>query len=333
MNFNKTYLKLKIFFFAACFITNRGIAQSTNLADVTIASPTAASLGKYGDIPVEKQTGIPSISIPIYSINEGSLTLPISLSYHASGLKVMENASWVGAGWSLNAGGVITRVVQGSPDDRGINAAAVDYGHFWNYGYNNYLFELNGPSCAQIGCPVGAPRNADDIAIGNGRKDGEPDLYFFNFAGHTGKFFFRDDREPVIVPAQDLKITPIFNDSSPNVSYLGMEGFIITTPEGTQYSFGKNPEADGNINAIEITSSINTHTTTITNQGAISSWYMNKIVSADRQSTISLVYESDKSSYYTLSMFPVWNINNNSNFFNNYGSNEYDLAKNFVERR
>src|SRR5687768_13238140 len=98
--------------------------QTTPLSNVTISSPTAASLGKYADIPVNYHTGLPNISIPVYEVNEGPLKLPISLSYHASGLKVIEYASSVGAGWSLNAGGVITRSIQGAPDDRGIGAAA-----------------------------------------------------------------------------------------------------------------------------------------------------------------------------------------------------------------
>src|SRR5258708_35764953 len=116
-------------------------AQDTTgtIGRVTIASPTAASLGKYGDIPVSYHTGIPQISVPIYTVQSGSLKLPISLSYHASGLKVHEPAGWVGAGWALNAGGAITRTVVGSPDDRGYSTSNVLYGHYSDYGFNNYL--------------------------------------------------------------------------------------------------------------------------------------------------------------------------------------------------
>src|ERR1700759_691037 len=81
------------------------------IGNVSIASPTAASLGKFGDIPVSYHTGIPDISIPIYTVQAGSLKLPIVMSYHAGGVKVQEPAGWVGAGWALNAGGVITRTV------------------------------------------------------------------------------------------------------------------------------------------------------------------------------------------------------------------------------
>lgn len=94
-------------------------AQPINqyIKDVTMAAPSASSLGKYGDIPVSYFTGVPNISIPIYNIQSGPLNLPISLSYHSSGVKVGEMASWVGLGWTLNAGGIITRTVMGIPDE------------------------------------------------------------------------------------------------------------------------------------------------------------------------------------------------------------------------
>ncbi len=52
--------------------------------DVALSPPNASSLGKYTDLPVDLSTGIPSIEIPIYSLVEGPLTLPVKLSYHAS---------------------------------------------------------------------------------------------------------------------------------------------------------------------------------------------------------------------------------------------------------
>ncbi len=56
-------------------------------------SPTAAALAKYGDIPVGYHTGTPNISIPLYEVKSKELSLPISLSYHASGIKVADIAS------------------------------------------------------------------------------------------------------------------------------------------------------------------------------------------------------------------------------------------------
>lgn len=79
-------------------------------------SPDAAALGKYGNTPVGLYTGIPDINIPLYTIKTKRLEVPISVSYHALGNKVSEIASWIGLGWALNAGGVVSRSVVGRPD-------------------------------------------------------------------------------------------------------------------------------------------------------------------------------------------------------------------------
>ena len=98
---------------------NSIISQPNNkmLPADAIPAPNAAALAKYGDVPVSYFTGVPDISIPIHTLNEGPLNLLISLSYHAGGTKPVEMASWVGMGWSLNAGGLISRTVQGIPDE------------------------------------------------------------------------------------------------------------------------------------------------------------------------------------------------------------------------
>ena len=212
-------------------------AQNNPYNEVSIASPTAASLGKYADVPVSAHTGIPQISIPIYTIKEGPLSVPVSLSYHAGGLKVWETASWVGAGWSLNAGGVITRTVMGAPDERWTsNVANQTHGYLSDSGYSNHLY-----------IPVGQPypyqpspgtrgyfRNHwEEFAAG--RKDGEPDMFFFNVGGYSGKFFFRDDGKPILLPEQDVRIE---YDYTPGTAQ-SISGFTLTTPDGTKYYFGK----------------------------------------------------------------------------------------------
>lgn len=71
-------------------------------------SPNVASLGKFGDYNVDIFTGLPEISIPIFEAKSGELSVPVTLSYHASGIKMTDVASWVGLGWSLSAGGQIS---------------------------------------------------------------------------------------------------------------------------------------------------------------------------------------------------------------------------------
>src|SRR5688572_19994363 len=90
-------------------------AQNQRL-NIVPPSPEAAAFTKYGDVPVSFYTGVPQIEVPIYTITEGDIEVPITLSYHASGIRVDEEASWVGLGWTLNAGGVIARTVRGKDD-------------------------------------------------------------------------------------------------------------------------------------------------------------------------------------------------------------------------
>jgi hypothetical protein len=98
--------------------TGGTIAQTPNFLPQRIpTSPTAAALERYGLMPVNESAGIPSIALPLYEVRSGQLSVPITLSYHASGIRVSDAASWIGLGWSLNASGVITRVVRGLPDE------------------------------------------------------------------------------------------------------------------------------------------------------------------------------------------------------------------------
>jgi len=302
-----------VFIILALFVVQMySEAQQDNpINKITIASPTAASLGKYGDIPVNYHTGLPQINIPIHNVSSGPLSLPISLSYHASGLKVQEPASWVGAGWALNAGGVITRSVMGTPDERGTNNAGVaEKGHFSDYGYNSYL----------AGIVV-----EDWQPFAEGRKDGEPDLFFFNFGNYSGKFYFRDDRTPVIVPEADFKIEPYYVENTNS----SIQSFVITTPDGTKYYFGNTPGVLGTP-PVEITKP-STWVNGQSTANVISSWFLNKIMTADSQFSITLSYQPENYGYHTISMFPIDAIpsgGSGSTFGSTHG---YDLVKNIVQ--
>jgi len=71
-------------------------------------APNVESLGKYGDVPVGHYTGVIDINIPFYTIKIKDYELPISISYHPSGIKVAEEASFIGLGWAFKGGGVIS---------------------------------------------------------------------------------------------------------------------------------------------------------------------------------------------------------------------------------
>jgi hypothetical protein len=134
----------KIFLLLCMLASMAGYGQDPS--KIVPVAPNAASLGKYGDIPVSLHTGVPNISIPIYEVKNKDLSLPISLSYHSSGIRVAETASWVGLGWALNAGGVITRTVQGMPDE-GNGVTSLGY-YIANPSYN-LPADINPRKCGQ----------------------------------------------------------------------------------------------------------------------------------------------------------------------------------------
>ena len=99
----KTCMLFLLFVFLYWGNDIQGQTQEIVLKNYT-PSPEAYSLMEYSEIPVSLYTGVPDISIPIYTIRVGNYSLPISLRYHASGIKVGQEASRIGLGWSIHAG-------------------------------------------------------------------------------------------------------------------------------------------------------------------------------------------------------------------------------------
>ena len=101
--------------------------DTSNLLPQTL-TPTAYQIGQYGRTPVSYFHGLPQISVPLTEVCGRGITIPVSLSYHGGGIKAEQHPGWVGLGWSLQAGGCITRVVNGIKDEM----SASEYGHLHN---------------------------------------------------------------------------------------------------------------------------------------------------------------------------------------------------------
>lgn len=67
-----------------------------------ITPPTATQFDQYNPTSAENNNGLLDISIPLYIINQDGVSIPISLNYNSQGIKVAEEASWVGLGWQMS---------------------------------------------------------------------------------------------------------------------------------------------------------------------------------------------------------------------------------------
>jgi hypothetical protein len=95
--------------------------------DFVSASPGAASLGIFGQVPVGNYTGVAQVSVPLYTLSYKELQVPIGLNYHATaGIRPDNFPGPVGLGWALNAGGSITRIIRGVPDYEKVASSSPD---------------------------------------------------------------------------------------------------------------------------------------------------------------------------------------------------------------
>jgi len=146
-------------------------------------SPTAASLGIYGDIPVSYYNGLPNISVPLFNIPLSGLDFACDLNYSADGLKIFNESSSVGLHWSITNTAMITR-----------NLRLLD-----DFSANGY-FKV-------------PPANR---TLGSG-KDLEPDIFNYYINGRAGKFLIDYSSSSYIIRfiggAEDLKVEIINGDN------------------------------------------------------------------------------------------------------------------------
>ncbi len=98
---------IALLFFSIVSCCNCIRAQDNiNLPPILPPSPDAAAFARYGEIPVDYNTGVAltKIDIPIYTLHCGKLDIPISLSYHSAGIRVRDIASTVGVGLGTKCG-------------------------------------------------------------------------------------------------------------------------------------------------------------------------------------------------------------------------------------
>jgi len=207
-----------------------GMAQDTGKPTVVLPSPTSMEFDKYLNYPVSESTGVPEITIPLYTIKEGDIEIPIYLSYHASGIKYGQTNGDVGVGWVLQPGYRISRTIHGAPDEYYDMA---DYGELNNLytsqSKDYYLTRFFG-------------RETQDIPFNGSQIDGEFDMFTFSTNGESGRFVIRN-RETKEIQKISTSVTSIdYLQKTDNSIHI----FNIKDGKGNHYRYGQNFAATRN---------------------------------------------------------------------------------------
>lgn len=197
-------------------------------------SPEAAAFRRYGEYAVNEYTGNPNISIPIHTINYKDIEIPITLTYDGTGIKVDQEASWVGLGWNLMVGGCINYVAAGNVDPRNLNSTASNWNQFASQGtpgdINEFTINLvitnNGQTI--LNEPI-----HDDLHHGYG----ETDYFSANFLGQTLLFMYDRTTSQCMIIGNGSDIYKIEATNISNYSNIDNANWKITDGNGTQYYF------------------------------------------------------------------------------------------------
>jgi hypothetical protein len=185
ISFMKVFLKLGLFTLGL-FISRAGMAQleKSHLPP----SPNASGAITAADVNMDYYAGVANVSIPLNTLAGKDISIPVSLDYRTTGIKVADIASSVGLGWSLNANAfAVTRVVRGITDGSEVNCNTDGTGKI----ARNQVWWANFESC-----------------------DAERDIFYFSCPSRSGKMFLDNSGQPQTMPYQDILIAPGIGSAS-----------------------------------------------------------------------------------------------------------------------
>lgn len=207
-------------------------------------------------------TGQLSVNIPLLDLPAKGINVPISLSFNSAGITHESEASNIGLGWSLMAGGVITQSIRGSNDFDHTKRKP------WHYDASYLVNKKWEQDQTNI-------ENLFEIALEAVNNDSEPDIFKYSFLGYSGDICLKYN-------ADGNRSWTLYPDKSFRLEKTTV-GFKIIANDGTEYFF-----EDTEKKAFNLTS----HTT---------SWFLTRIMTI-HGGAVTFFYEDDYSYDYTWSL-------------------------------
>ena len=225
-------------------------------------SPEAYSMIQYSSPQANLYRGEVSVDIPFYTYSDSDFEIPISFSYRSGGHQPNVPYGVMGLGWSLNAGGFISREIRGIADesasptnkdqykfvnklygdnDRDVAFPEPDmYGYsYWfkadstdNQGYYHQDCVLDFKVGAEF-MPTMSP-NIDSDDIFHRHIETTPDIFHFSVPGHSGSFVLAPHGKAIFFDttgaSEFYKLEANFNASS-------ITSFTITSDDRYVFIF------------------------------------------------------------------------------------------------
>lgn len=313
----KSFLRTRILLLLLLPLSIAAFAQNevsykrgaTQLEDILPPSPEAASRMKYADVPFTHSMGAAEYSVPIYELKGRRLTIPISLDYCSNGIKLDEIAGVAGLGWTLNAGGCITREVIYMPDE-----------------FTDGDFEYTWPSSTLLPQLEAHTSNTSTMSfltkVAWNQIDTNADRYSYNVLGLKGQFLIDPDGNVVQIQGDGV----VIDYTNVTINNKVEKTFTITGPDGTVYTFGcretstrQDQERNESIFAGQLV-----------DWDATTAWYLTQVSSRDGSENATFIY--DDGGNWDRSTRSVAKIITESPSTNTSGYDEgYSYSTNFVK--
>ncbi|TJZ53601.1 hypothetical protein FAZ15_16335 [Sphingobacterium olei] len=207
-----------VFILTWLFTPLGGRAQSLNLEvrPSVNAQQFMATLAKGSS---NLQTGQPSVTIPLLDVRSGGISIPITMSFNGAGVIGETEASHIGLGWSLMAGGALLRSIRGTDDTQRHPSSSLAWHYDQNYIADKWYEQESNTFSS----------NKFVDAMGLVSSDPEPDDYTYSFMGYSGDICFYD-------PPNGPSSTTLYPDRSFRLEKTS-SGYKIYGADATVYYF------------------------------------------------------------------------------------------------
>jgi hypothetical protein len=203
---------------------------------ISCALFSAKKLCAQNIVSVNEFTGTATASIPLYNVQSGGISLPITLFYGGNGVRITDGEGNAGINWNLSAGGKISRQVRDLPDDckkNYKNETRLGWLNIPNTGTN--WTKISSFTIANDNSQANCTDETSDINYINTNfadlSDTEPDLFYVSAPGLSCQLVFDNNRVIRTIPYMNIKVSYAL-DANDRIS-----SFTIINDKGIKYEF------------------------------------------------------------------------------------------------